>query len=257
MVQHDSFVNAAFAWEKEYRLVEIEVNLLQMAGFSFDVFAGDIARAVLFGGKIVLCPTGALLDLEALYCLVKNHRVTLFESTPALIVPFMDYVYDQALSIDRLKLLILGSDICPVEDFNRLVSRFGSQMRIINSYGVTEATIDTSYYEEPLKNIPPVGNVPIGRPMPNMKFYILDPSANSQPIGIPGELSIGGCGVARGYLNKPELTSERFINYKLQNTNYNVQNYKTNGIHASMQYHSPSPPKPHTPKNPTPHLPDR
>jgi amino acid adenylation domain-containing protein len=211
MVNHGNFLNAGFAWRKEYQLDEIRVNLLQVAGFSFDVFAGDFARVFINGGKSVICPEDTRMDPPSLYTLIRQQHITLFESTPSLVIPFMEYVYEHQLKIDNLQLLIVGSDSCPVEDFKKLILRFGNQMRIINSYGVTEATIDTSYYEEWINDIPSSGNVPIGKPMPNMKFFILDTHENLQPVGIPGELSIGGDGVARGYLNNPELTAERFL----------------------------------------------
>jgi acyl carrier protein len=123
----------------------------------------------------------------------------------------MDYVYENHLPIDSLQLLILGSDICPVRDFKKLLTRFGERMRIINSYGVTEATIDSSYYEEGIvERIPPVSSIPIGKPLPNVKFYILNSAGTLMPPGVPGELHIGGESVTRGYLNNPELTAEKF-----------------------------------------------
>jgi amino acid adenylation domain-containing protein len=236
MVQHDHFVNAAFAWIKEYRLEEMEVNLLQMAGFSFDVFAGDIARALLTGGELVICPEEVRVDPASLYALIKEYRITLFESTPSLIVPFMDYVYENQLALEHLRLLILGSDICAVEDFRRLVSRFGNRMRIINSYGVTEATIDSSYYEARVESVPQVGNVPIGKPLSNMAFYIKDPVGHLQSVGIPGELHIGGKGVARGYLNNPELTAEKFDQDFLDFQDDQDEKEKADGYHHSSLF---------------------
>jgi amino acid adenylation domain-containing protein len=210
IVQHNHFVNAGLGWRDEYKLREMEVNLLQMASFSFDVFAGDLARVLINGGKLVVNPEQAAAP-ESLYQLIKNHGVTLFESTPSYIMPFMDYVYENNLPLDSLKLLILGSDSCPVRDFKKLLSRFGKKMRIINSYGVTEATIDSSYYEEyRMENIPASGNVPIGRPLPNVSFYVAGPGGDLLPPGVPGELYVGGAGVTRGYLNNPELTEKKF-----------------------------------------------
>ncbi len=211
MVQHNHFINLAYGWREEYRLQEIEVNLLQMVSFSFDVFAGDLARTFLNGGKMVITPALAM-DPETLYELIKNHRITLFESTPSYIIPFMKYIYENNLKIDHLRLLILGSDTCSFRDYKELVARFGKQMRIINSYGVTEATIDSSYYEEYCQEkMPSLGIVPIGKPLPNVKFYILDPAGKLLPVGVPGELYIGGRSVSRGYLYREKLSVERFL----------------------------------------------
>ena len=211
MVEHGSLMNTAYAWREEYNLGQMDANLLQMASFSFDVFAGDLARTMLNGGKMVICPGDYRLDYQKLHQLIIEEEINIFESTPALIIPFMDYLYDSDLSLDSLELLILGSDSCKVEDFKRILTRYNHQMRIINSYGLTEATIDTSYYEESYQDIIDGGNVPIGKPLPNMQTYVLDKDLKPQPIGVIGELYVGGKSLARGYLNRQELTEKRFI----------------------------------------------
>ncbi|MCP5102275.1 MAG: amino acid adenylation domain-containing protein, partial [bacterium] len=213
MVQNNHYANMAWAWREIYRLEEMEVNLLQIAAFSFDVFAGDLVRALLNGGKLVICPEEVRLDPESLYRLMRTHRISIFESTPALIIPFMEYVYENQLAVDNLDLLILGSDICLAEDFRKLVSRFSDRVKIVNSYGVTETTIDATYYEASPENVLSSfsGNVPIGRPLPNVKLYIAGEGNKLQPVGVPGELHIGGKSVARGYRNNLQLTRERFL----------------------------------------------
>jgi len=211
MVEHRNLINIADAWRKAYKLDETEIVLLQMASMSFDVFAGDLSRALLNGGKMVICPSDARVDPFSLYRLMKEHRINMFESTPALVIPFLEYIYDNGLQVDWLKLLILGSDSCLLADFRRLMERYFASVRILNSYGVTEATIDSSFYEAPAANIEGEGNVPIGKPMQNTRFYILDENLKPKAIGQYGELYIGGAGVARGYLNKPGLTGERFL----------------------------------------------
>ncbi|MCU0287650.1 MAG: amino acid adenylation domain-containing protein, partial [Acidobacteria bacterium] len=226
MVQHNHFVNIAFGWQKEYRLQEIEVCLLQMASFSFDVFAGDLARTFLNGGKMIINPT-LRSDAESLYRLMNKYRVSLLESTPAYIIPFMKYVYDNNLEIDSLRLLILGSDSCPLRDYKELVVRFAKRMRIVNSYGVTETTIDSSYYEEyNLENIQGAGSTPIGKPLPNVMFFILNQRGEPTPPGVPGELYIGGDSVTRGYLDRPELTAERFKKNVISHLSLAISNTK-------------------------------
>jgi aryl carrier-like protein len=90
-------------------------------------------------------------------------------------------------------------------EFNRLLR----PARLSNLYGPTEATIDVSYYDVPERDVP--GNVPIGKPIDNIELLIVGPSGKLQPIGVPGELWIAGVGLSRGYLNRPELTRERFV----------------------------------------------
>ncbi|MNW26219.1 Linear gramicidin synthase subunit D [compost metagenome] len=212
MIEHGSLMSTAYAYRQEYRLTEYPVRLLQLASFSFDVFVGDIARTLINGGTMVICPSEDRLDPGRLYRWLMDYEITIFESTPALIIPVMDYIYQQGLQLPSMRLLITSSDSCSVADYRTLQERFSSpSFRIINAYGVTEAAIDSSYYEESLEQLPAAGNVPIGKPWANARFYIVDAQLNPVPVGVAGELCIGGRGVARGYLNRLELNAEKFI----------------------------------------------
>ncbi|AEI41579.1 non-ribosomal peptide synthetase [Paenibacillus mucilaginosus] len=211
MIEHRALVNTAAAYRRDYRLDRIPVRLLQLASFSFDVFVGDIARTLYNGGMMVICPKDDRIDPARMYGWIRDYGLTVFESTPALIVPFLHYLADNGLELSSMELLITSSDSCSVADYRFMQERFGSRFRLINAYGVTEAAIDSGYYDEPLCNLPEAGNVPIGRPWLNARFYILDARLRPVPVGVPGELCIGGAGVARGYLNRPELTEEKFV----------------------------------------------
>ncbi|WP_317957542.1 AMP-binding protein, partial [Paenibacillus chitinolyticus] len=124
---------------REYRLDRFPVRLLQLASFSFDVFVGDIARTLYNGGTMVIVPKDDRIDPARLHGWIQEQQITVFESTPALIVPFMEHVAQHALDMSSMELLITSSDSCSVGDYRVLQERFGSQFRIINSYGVTEA----------------------------------------------------------------------------------------------------------------------
>ncbi|MGG4184334.1 amino acid adenylation domain-containing protein, partial [Paenibacillus jamilae] len=211
MIEHHSLVNTAAAYRRDYRLNQFPVRLLQLASFSFDVFVGDIARTLYNGGTMVICPKDDRIDPSRLYGWIRDYQITVFESTPALIVPFMQHVYEQGLDMSSLELLITSSDSCSVTDYRVLQERFGADIRIMNSYGVTEAAIDSSFYDEELSKLPSSGNVPIGQAWLNARFYIVDSQLNPVPIGVLGELCIGGAGVARGYLNRADLTAEKFV----------------------------------------------
>lgn len=211
MVEHGNLTNVALAWRRQYELENFRVSLLQIAGISFDVFVGDMCRALLNGGKLVVCPADIKVDAEDLYELINHHQINILESTPTIVLPLMQYIYDQNLAYSWMKILILGADICPKEDFKRLLKYFGSTLRILNSYGTTETTIDSSFYETDYENLYQGGSVPIGKPMDNMTYLILNSHQNMVPFGLIGELYIGGRSVARGYLNRVELTTERFI----------------------------------------------
>ncbi len=154
-------------------------------------------------------PAESRANPAAICELIAKYRIEMFESTPALVIPLMEYVYEHKKDISSLRLLIVGSDHCPATEYRKLVERFGAQMRILNSYGVTEACVDACYYEQNTAEFMQV--LPIGKPLPSVSMYILDENKTLQPIGIIGELYIGGAGVGRGYLNREDLTTEKFV----------------------------------------------
>ncbi|MEQ7052119.1 non-ribosomal peptide synthase/polyketide synthase [Paenibacillaceae sp. P-4] len=209
MIEHRQLAAMAEAWKAEYELHEPGIRWLQWASFSFDVFSGDLARTLLHGGELVLCPSDTRANPGALAELLRSSGIQMFESTPALVIPLMEHVYEHRMDIDSLKLLIIGSDLCPADEFRKLLDRFGSHLRIINSYGVTEACVDSSYYE-PISS-DPVRSVPIGKPLPYVSMYILGENLSLQPVGLAGELYIAGAGVGRGYWNRPEMTADKFV----------------------------------------------
>jgi len=212
MIEHRSLVNLTYACRKAYGLEEFDVRLLQMVSMSFDVFAGDILRALTNGGQMVICPSDTRTDLPALYNLIAIHRINIFESTPALILPLMDYIYENNLDISFMEVLIIGSDSLQSEHYQRLIKRFGSVMRIPNSFGITEVTIDSSCFEEQNPGFSLSTLTPIAQPIfQNTLFYILDDVCRLVPTGVTGELCVGGDGLARGYLADEKLTAERFV----------------------------------------------
>lgn len=216
MVQQQQFLNATYAWRKCYGLASMPVSLLQMASVAFDVFSGDLSRALLNGGKMVICPQEARLDPAQVYQLIRKESISIFEATPSLVIPLMDFIMEQRLETPSLRMLIFGADVCRVDEFRKVTAFYGPQVRVINSYGVTEATIDTSYFEGDLSGFMPDDQVPVGLPMPNMEMYILDEQLHLLPAGVAGELYIGGRGVGKGYLGKEELTAMRFIDNPYQ-----------------------------------------
>ncbi|MNW27829.1 Plipastatin synthase subunit A [compost metagenome] len=211
MIEHEQYVNTAFGFKYAHGLKDIPVRLLQVASISFDVFAGDMAKAFLNGGVIVICPQRARHDPATLATLMENHRITVMEVPPALLSPLMEFVYEQGTDVSSMRLLITGADILGADNYRLLLKRFGGAMRIINTYGVTEAAIDSTYYEGNADTGAPSGIVSIGKALPNHRLYIVDQAFRPVPVGVAGELCLGGASVAQGYWNKPELTAEKFM----------------------------------------------
>ena len=211
VVEHRNLSNVAYAWRQCYQLDRFEVRLLQIASLSFDVCTGDLVRALTSGGQIIVCPEDVRMDPAKLYRMLARHRITIVESTPGVILPLMDFIDEKRLDIGFLKILIAGSDSLKAEDHQSLLDRCRSSTRIFNSYGVTEATIDASYFEGCPATSAPNSNTPIGKPLPNYRLYVLDTALEPVPVGAGGELYIAGAGVARGYLRRAGLTAERFV----------------------------------------------
>jgi amino acid adenylation domain-containing protein len=202
-------------WEgigNAYGLDRFPIRLLQVASFSFDVFFEDLLRSLLRGGVTVLCPSDLRYDLPGLHELIEKEKITILESTPGLMLPLLDYLHEEGKGRGSLEVVIMGSDSLLVEDYRRVQARFGaSGLRLFNSYGTTESCIDASYYEGTGEELRPVGYMPVGRPLPNMRLYVLDANQRLCGIGVRGEIAIGGYGVGQGYWKREELTSEKFI----------------------------------------------
>jgi amino acid adenylation domain-containing protein len=210
MVTHGNLVNAYFGWESEYRLAEQVRSHLQMASFGFDVFAGDLVRALGSGGTLVLCPKEILLDAAELTGLIRRERVDAAEFVPLVLRNLIEYLEQTGQTLDGMQLVVAGSDAWYAADHRAAQRVFGARTRLINSYGLTETTIDSTYFEGDVRSIPDHAQVPIGRPFPNVRVYVLDSAGAPTPPGVAGELYIGGEGVARGYVN-PEQDRGRFV----------------------------------------------
>ena len=217
MVRHGSLVNAYFAWEDAYQLGSAATCHLQMASFPFDVCSGDLVRALCSGGKLVLCPRELLLLPGELYALMLQEQVDCAEFVPAVLRNLMQYLEESGqgrhtgLPLHFMRVLVAGSDVWYVGEYQRCLRLCGTRTRLINSFGLTEATVDSSYFESSRLELSADRVVPIGRPFANTQLYVLDARLQPAPLGVYGEIHVGGPGVARGYHRNPDLTAERFI----------------------------------------------
>ncbi|HVO62723.1 MAG TPA: amino acid adenylation domain-containing protein [Terriglobales bacterium] len=212
MINHGSLINQYYAYRESYDLSRPGESWLYMANFSFDVFSSDLTRSLCSGGKMVICPMELLLDPAGLYDLMLRETVECAEFVPAVLRALTGYLQDTNKKLDFMRLLICSSDAWTMAEYRAVLALRGPQTRVINAYGVTEATIDSTYFEpEHPESIQGNGFVPIGRPFANTQAYVLDQHMEPSPIGCPGVLYLGGAGVARGYLKRPELNAERFV----------------------------------------------
>ncbi|WP_146548500.1 non-ribosomal peptide synthetase [Rummeliibacillus suwonensis] len=229
MIEHRSLSSMTKSYIQDYKLYEFKINLLQLANQSFDVFIGDLAKVAITGGTLFICPDEIKIDFPNLFDFINEHKISFFESTPALVLPFLDYVSESGMNFNSLKRILVGADVLKLKDYKRLLENFEKQVDIINTYGVTETTIDSTLFKMTSSVINELNlvNTPIGVPLSYTKVYILDDNLHLQPKNLPGELYIGGPSVGRGYINNESLTNERFIQSPF---NENEKLYKTGDL---------------------------
>ena len=178
---------------------------LQYAPVSFDASTFEIWGSLLNGARLALMPAGKA-SLKELANALKRYQVTTLWLTAGLFHLMVDNHLDD---LSGLRQLLAGGDVLSVPHVRKVCEQLKG-CRFINGYGPTENTTFTTCYpvDDPTRLN---GSVPIGRPISNTSVYVLDRYLNPAPIGVPGELYIGGDGLAHGYLDRPELNSERFV----------------------------------------------
>ena len=190
----------------DYVELDASQTFLHLAPTSFDASTFEIWGALLHGAKCVLYP-GAVPSAKELGDLLHSHKV----STLWLTASLFDVVIDEAPeALSGVRQLLIGGEALSVRHVQRALARLPNTT-IINGYGPTESTTFSCCYPIPRQADQFDRSIPLGRPIGNTQAYILDEHLNPVPIGIPGEIYIGGDGLARGYLNWPELTAEKFI----------------------------------------------
>ncbi|KAG0221422.1 hypothetical protein BGW41_006781, partial [Actinomortierella wolfii] len=173
---------------------------------SFDASTFDVWISLFNGACIVIINHETLLDAHSFSEAIDNYRITSISMPTAL---FHQYAYIIGSTLSKLKYLICGGDQGSIEAFSA-VAQYGGPVRIFNGYGPTETTVYATTFEV-TKSIKNLERLPIGRPIGNTRVYVLDKHLVPVPIGVVGELYIGGPGVANGYLNRPDLTTKSFV----------------------------------------------
>jgi len=212
LIPHRGVVNLVHALDKVvYSNYTGFLRVGQVASFSFDASVQQIFTSLLFGHTLYPIPGDMKRDTTQLISYILRHGIEVIDGTPSLweLMVGSGIADEQGL---KLKHIIIGGETLPVS----LVERFfqgkcSALVRWTNVYGVTEGSVDSTSYSVDIDAVRKTARVPIGSPLANTKIYILDRDMNSVPIGVAGELHIGGDGLALGYLNDSELTEERFI----------------------------------------------
>ena len=178
---------------------------LQFAPVSFDASTFEIWGCLLNGGRLVVL-SSEMLSLAHIGSAIQKNNISVLWLTAGLFHQMVDYELD---SLSGVRQLLAGGDVLSIAHVRKALERL-REVRLINGYGPTENTTFTCCYSITHLSAEE-HSVPIGRPISNTQCFILDPDLQPVPIGVRGELFAGGDGLARGYLNDPELTAEKFI----------------------------------------------
>ncbi len=182
--------------------LERDSRVLQFASVGFDVFVFELAMALCHGGRLVLITDEARVAGPALTDFLADQRITHMILPPSLVSAL-----PPGCALPEGSTVLVGTETVPPD----LFERFGTTAHLICAYGLTEATVNSTLWSAREHPGRPSGRVPIGRPDPNTRCYVLDEHLRPVPPGVAGELYVSGRGLARGYLGKPGLTSERFV----------------------------------------------
>lgn len=188
-----------------------EKVFLQLAPISFDASTLELWGSLLNGGRLVLAPPGAL-SLSEIGGLLQQHRVSVLWLTSALFNRMVDAELDALVGVQQV---LAGGEALSVIHVRRFLERIGESGRLVNGYGPTENTTFTCCHVMRAGDEPGT-TVPIGRPVSNTRVYVLNPDGQPVPEGVVGELYAAGDGLARGYLNQPSLTREKFVVSRLE-----------------------------------------
>ncbi|WP_460917179.1 non-ribosomal peptide synthetase [Plantactinospora veratri] len=179
--------------------VDDSSRVLQFASTGFDVFVFELAMALGVGGRLVIAPDETRAPGRALVDLLERERVS-----HAILPPSLVSALPPDCQLPAGLVVLVGTETVPPD----VIGRWARRLRLFAAYGLTEATVNSTLWRaEPDWS----AAVPIGQPDPNTRAYVLDERLRPVPPGVAGELYVGGRGLARGYLGRPGLTSERFV----------------------------------------------
>ncbi|MEV3988477.1 amino acid adenylation domain-containing protein [Streptomyces sp. NPDC049837] len=198
VVSHDG-VGSLIATATERIGIDAGSRVVQFASVGFDVTVWDLIMSLCVGGRIIVVPTERRVAGPALTDYIARHRATHMILPPSLVSAL-----PQECELPDGAVLIVGTEAVPSE----LIARYAGRLQVVVAYGLTEATVNSTLWVADAER---PGPAPIGEPDPNTRAYVLDAALRPVPVGVEGELYVGGRGLARGYLGRPGLTSERFV----------------------------------------------
>ncbi len=210
VVSHANVVRLLLATNAWFQFSPADVWTL-FHSYAFDFSVWELWGALLYGGQLVVVPYWVSRSPEALHQLLQRERVTVLNQTPSAFYQLMqaDALAEQPLP---LRTVIFGGEALDLAQLGPWFARYGDQQpQLVNMYGITETTVHVTYRPLTCADVQAGRGSVIGAPIPDLALAVLDAQGRQVAIGVPGELYVGGAGVAQGYLARPELTAQRFI----------------------------------------------
>ncbi len=212
MIQHNALVNRIHWMQRRYPIGAADV-ILQKTPKSFDVSLWELVWWSLTGSSLCLLSPGAEKDPQQLTHAISSYGVSVLHFVPPMLQVYLDYLQAShgTNQVKTLRWVFSSGEALPAHQVNRFngLLRAAHATKLVNLYGPTEATIDVSYFD--CYHQQDYRQVPIGKPIDNTWLYVLDAQRRLQPVGVAGELYIGGLAVGRGYVNNQALSRERFV----------------------------------------------
>ena len=206
MNEHGGLVNR-LSWAQGYFKLKSTDTVLQKTTFCFDVSVWELLWPLLAGSRLVFTKPGGQADSSYLKAIIAEKKITMLHFVPSMLGAFLTDL--EAGECRGLKNVLCSGEALSAAQVQLFTEKLPG-VKLHNLYGPTEAAIDVTCWTYENKG-ESIATVPIGKPVGNTQLYILNDDKKPSPIGVPGELYIGGVQVARGYLNLPELTGEKFI----------------------------------------------
>jgi amino acid adenylation domain-containing protein len=217
LVSHANVVRLFEATQAWFDFDESDVWTL-FHSYAFDFSVWELWGALLYGGRLVIVSYLVSRSPEAFRGLLAREQVTILNQTPSAFRQLIrqEELLDGAPKLN-LRLVIFGGEALELRSLRPWFKHYGDQQpRLVNMYGITETTVHVTYRPLSVNDID-TGKSYIGVPIPDLEVYLLDQYMQPVPLGIPGEIHVGGAGLARGYLDLPELTSQRFVPHPFSN----------------------------------------
>ncbi|BBG30329.1 non-ribosomal peptide synthetase modules [Zymobacter palmae] len=209
MVEHRNVTRLLASTDEAFAFGPDEVWTL-FHSYAFDFSVWELWGALAYGGRLVVVPALTARSPDAFYQLLCDQQVTVLNQTPSAFRQLVAALPDGELQ-HTLKWIVFGGEALDTAALQPWYARNGERTQLVNMYGITETTVHVTFQPLTARDAELHGHSPIGQPLNDLSLYLLDDAGEPVPIGVVGELYVGGAGVTRGYLNRPQLTAERFL----------------------------------------------